>query len=76
MKKNLKNIFNLSKLFIKENDEKLRLINKKNKKITDKSILSIYIVIFIGLFYISSTIIKYMIQIGKPEIFLNAFLLY
>lgn len=75
MKEELKNIFNLSKLFIKENENNLKLINKE--KINRKSILFfIYIILFFGIFYISSEIIKYIRTLGNPEIFLSGFLLF
>ena len=36
MKDNLKNIFNLSKLYIIENDASLKIINMETKKINKK----------------------------------------
>ena len=77
MKDKLKNIFNLSKLFIRENDVNLKIINMETKKINKKSVLFwIYVVLFFGIFYISSEVISYMVKIGKPEIFINGFLLF
>ena len=77
MKDKLKNIFNLSKLFIRENDANLKIINMETKKINKKSVLFwIYVILFFGIFYISSEVISYMIKIGKPEIFMNGFLLF
>ena len=77
MKTILKNIFNLSKLFIKENDKNIVLINLDKKSINKKSVMFwMYIVLFLGVFYISSKIIDYTIAIGKPQIFLNGFLLF
>ena len=77
MKDKLNNIFNLSKLFIRENDVNLKIINMETKKINKKSVLFwIYVVLFFGIFYISSEVISYMVKIGKPEIFINGFLLY
>ena len=76
MKDKLKNIFNLSKLYIKENDASLNIINMETKKINKKSYLFwIYVIIFFGITYLSSEIISYAIKIGKPQIFLNIFLL-
>ena len=77
MKDKLNNIFNLSKLFIRENDVNLKIINMETKKINKKSVLFwIYVVLFFGIFYISSEVISYMVKIGKPEIFINGFLLF
>ena len=76
MENSFKNIFNLSKIFIKENQNNFKLINEKNK-INKKSILFwIYIILFFGIFYISNEIVDYTVKIGKPEIFLNVFLLF
>ena len=76
MKDKLKNIFNLSKLYIKENDASIELINMQTKKINKKSYLFwVYIILFFGITYLSSEIISYAVKIGKPEIFLNGFLL-
>ncbi len=73
----LKNILNLSKLYIKENDPSLKIIDMKTKKFNKKSILFwVYLILFFGTFYISSEIVQYTKRIGKPEIFLNSFLLF
>ena len=76
MKEKLKNICNLSKVFLKENDNNLRLIYKKDK-LNKKSLLFwLYIILLFGIIYISSETVDYMIKIGKPEIFLNMMLLF
>ncbi|MBR0427871.1 MAG: hypothetical protein IJK18_06720 [Clostridia bacterium] len=76
MKDKLKNIFNLSKLYIKENDASLNIINMETKKLNKKSYLFwVYVIIFFGITYLSSEIISYAVKIGKPQIFLNGFLL-
>ena len=68
----LRNIMNLSKLYIKENDPSLKIIDMKTKKFNKKSILFwVYLILFFGTFYISSEIVQYTKRIGKPEIFLN-----
>ena len=73
----LKNIINLSKLYIKENDVSLKIINMKTKKFNKKSILFwVYLILFCGAFYISSEVVQYTKKIGAPEIFLNSFLLF
>ena len=77
MKDKLKNIFNLSRLYIRENDTNIKLINMETKKINKKSVLFwVYVILFFGIFYISSEVISYMVKIGKPEIFINGFLLF
>ncbi len=76
MESKLKNIFNLSKLYIKENDASLNIINTETKKINKKSYLFwVYVILFFGITYLSSEIISYAVKIGKPEIFLNGFIL-
>lgn len=77
MKDNLKNIFNLSKLYIIENDASLKIINMETKKINKKSALFwIYVILVFGILYISSEVISFVSKTGKPEIFINAFLLF
>ena len=77
MKYTLRNIFNLSKIFIKENDNSLKIIDDKNKNINKKSVLFwAYVILFFGSFYISSKILDYTVAINKPEIFLNGILLF
>ena len=76
MKDNLKNIINLSKLYIIENDASLKIINMETKKINKKSALFwIYVVLIFGILYLSSEVISFVAKTGKPEIFINAFLL-
>ena len=73
----LKNIINLSKLYIKENDLSLKIINMKTRRFNKKSVLFwVYVILFFGAFYISSEVVQYTKNIGKPEIFLNGFLLF
>ena len=73
----LKNVFNLSKLYIKENDASFSIIDSKTKRIQKKSLLFwVYFVLFFAIIYLSSEVISYTIKIGKPEIFLNGFLLF
>ena len=77
MKDNLKNIFNLSKLYIIENDASLKIINMETKKINKKSALFwIYVILIFGILYISSEVISFVSKTGKPEIFINVFLLF
>ena len=77
MNEKFKNIYNLSKLYIKENDASLNIINFETKKINKNSVLFwVYVILFFGILYLSSEVISYAIKIGKPEIFLNGFLLF
>lgn len=77
MNEKFKNIYNLSKLYIKENDASLNIINFDTKKINKNSVLFwVYVILFFGILYLSSEVISYAIKIGKPEIFLNGFLLF
>ena len=72
----LKNIINLSKIFIIQNNN-FNLINKEKNKINIRSpLLWAIIILFIGLSYISYEVINYLIKIGKPEIFLNGYFLF
>ena len=72
MKDKLKNIYNLSKMYIIENDMTLRLIDKDTKRINKKSFLFwIYIVLFFSISYLSTEAISFLGKTGKPEIFIN-----
>ena len=76
MIKKLKNIFNLSKLYILENDASINIINMETKRINKKSALFwSYLILFFGILYISSETINFMLKTGKPEIFINGFFL-
>ena len=75
MKESLKNILNLSRLFIKESSFRLNIIDEETKKINKKSInFWIYMVLVIGITYVSNKIIYYVVESGKPDIFLNILL--
>ena len=77
MRNKLINIFNLSKLYIRENDVSLNIINMETKKINKKSALFwAFIILFLGIFYVSSEIINYTVKTGKPQIFVNILLLF
>ena len=76
MKEKIKNIYNLSKVFLKENDNSLKLIYKKEKLNKKSLIFWLYIILGFAIIYLSSEIVDYIIKIGKPEIFLNIFLLF
>lgn len=72
----LKNIFNLSKLYLMENESRTSIIKKNPLKSENKrGILFLYIILIIGILYLSTEIISYIVKLGKPEIFLNIFFL-
>ena len=72
----LKNIFNLSKFYIKENEASASIIKKNPLKSENKKgILFLYIILIFGILYLSTEIISYIVKLGKPEIFLNIFFL-
>ncbi len=77
MESKLKNILNLSKIFIKENNNNLNIIDKENNRFNTKSLMFwVFVVLFFGISYISYEIIYYLIRVGKPEIFLNGYFLF
>lgn len=72
-----KNVKNLSKIFILDNDQYLNLIDKKNKRINKKSFLMwAILILIIAITWMSQEVIKFLIKVGKPEIFLNAYMLF
>lgn len=73
----LKNILNLSKIFIKENDKGIfNFIDIKNRTIDKKSkIFWALIVLFFAISYLSSEVVDYLKDIGKPELFINGYFL-
>ena len=74
---NLKNIKNLSKIFILDNDQYLNLIDKKNKTINKKSAMAwIILILIFAISWISQMAMKELIKVGKPEIFLNGYFLF
>lgn len=73
----MKNILNLSKLFIKENQSKFQLYDFENKRINTKSLMVwVYALLIFAIIYLSLKIIRYFQDIGKPEIFLNGYFLF
>ena len=74
MKNILKNIFNLSKLYIIETNKSIEIFNKQINKKSIKYWK--YILLFFMIYYLSSEILKYTIAIGNSEVFLNGFLLF
>ena len=75
--KKFRNIINLSKLFLKENEKVFSFIDLENKRINKSAgMFWIVLILFIGITFCSYHIINYLIGTGKPEIFLNGFLLF
>lgn len=76
MIKKIKNIFNLSKIFFKNNFQNPYLIDKETNKINWKSpFVWLLIILIIAITYLSMQIIKVLIQINQEVIFLNVFFL-
>ena len=76
MKDKIKNILNLSKIYIKEN-ENIKIIDWKNKSFNKSSfIFWVYVILVLALAYLSTEMVNYCYKIGKIELFLNAFLLF
>ena len=72
----LKNIFNLSRFYIKENESSTSIIKKNPIKTENKKgILFLYIILIFGILYLSTEVISYIVKLGKPQMFLNVFLL-
>lgn len=74
IKNKLKIILKLSDIFLKDSFDNLNIINKKNHKINKKSIFlwMISILVF-AIFYISQETIKFLIDKGLSEIFMNIY---
>lgn len=71
----LKNIKNLSALFIKDRSSHIDLF--KNKKINKKSMwFWIILALIIALGYLSFEIVNYLKKLGSPQIFLQGFFLF
>ena len=76
MIKKIKNIFNLSKIFFKNNFQNPYLINKETNKINWKSpFVWLLIILVIAITYLSMKIVKILVQINQGIIFLNVFFL-
>ena len=72
----MKKIISLSKVFIKEFYQNLPIFDKKNNKFNRKSIFFWLIsFVFIGITYVSYNIIKFLVDAGMPDIFLNLYFL-
>lgn len=72
----IKNIKNLTKIFFKNSFQNPYLIDKKTNKINKKSIFTwMIIILMIAISFISFEIIKYLVSVEQPIIFLNVFFL-
>lgn len=70
----MKKIVSLSTVFIKEFYQNLPVFDIEKKKFNKKSIFFwLMAIIFFGITYLSYEIIKFLSQIGQPEIFLNLY---
>ena len=77
MKEKFKNIINLSTVYIKENNESLKIFNFKTRKFNKKNIIFwTYVILLFGITYVSYEAVEYFKKIGKPEIFLNGYFLF
>lgn len=77
MKEKFKNIINLSTVYIKENNESLKIFNFKTLKFNKKNIIFwTYVILLFGITYVSYEAVEYLKKIGKPEIFLNGYFLF
>lgn len=76
MKEKFKNIINLSIVYIKENNESLKIFNFKTRKFNKKNIIFwVYVILLFAISYISYEAVEYLKKIGKPDIFLNGYFL-
>ena len=74
MIKKIKNIFNLTKIFLKNSFQNPYIIDRETNKINKKSIFVwLIIVVMIAISYISMEIIKVLANINQSTIFLNVF---
>ena len=75
IKKELKKIFKLANIFLKDSYQNLDIINSDNR-INKKSIfLWMMVFLFIGILYISNSGIKFLVQKGQAESFINIYFL-
>lgn len=77
MKEKIKNIINLTMVYIKENNESLKIINFKTRQINKRNIIFwTYVILLFAITYVSYQAVEYLKKIGKPEIFLNGYFLF
>lgn len=74
---NFNNIKNLTNIFIKDNNYYLKLFDYRNKKINKKSLMFwILVILIFAITYLSYEVMKFLVKINKPEIFINAYFLF
>lgn len=72
----IKNIFNLTKIFFKNSFQNPYIIDKETNKINKKSIFVwLIIIVMIAITYLSFEIIKMLVKINQPTIFLSVLFL-
>lgn len=68
-------IISLTNVFIKEYYQNLPIFDTSKKKINKKSIFFwLIIIIFFGVSYVSYQIIKFLVDVGQKEVFINLYL--
>ena len=76
IKKELRKIFKLSNIFLLDSYQNLDIINTEKHKINRKSIfLWMLVILMIGILFISNKVIKYLVQRGQAESFINIYFL-
>ena len=76
MIKKIKNILNLTKIFLKDIFQNTHIVNKETKKVNRKSIFVWLIaIVMITISYLSYEIIKILVASNQPTIFLNSLFL-
>lgn len=76
MIKKMKNILNLTQIFLKDSYQNSYIINKKTNKINKKSIFVwLMIIVMLAVTYLSYEVIDQLVKINQAQIFLNTFFL-
>lgn len=76
IKNKIKKIFSLSNIFLKDSYQNLNIINFENHKLNKKSIfLWMIIFLLLSLFWVCEKGIKFLVQRGLSEVFLNIYFL-
>lgn len=74
IKNKIKRIFSLSNIFLKDSYQNLNIINFENHKLNKKSIfLWMIIFLLLSLFWVCEKGIKFLVQRGLSEVFLNIY---
>lgn len=76
IKNKIKRIFSLSNIFLKDSYQNLNIINFENHKLNKKSIfLWMIIFLLLSLFWVCEKGIKFLVQRGLSDVFLNIYFL-